>query len=171
MAQALLSARLTARGVTAPVRSAGTLGDGRRPPPEVIELMAVRGIDVSGHRGHAVTSADLAQADLVLGLTRQHVRHAVVLRSEAWPRTFTLRELLRRGGQAGPRRPGEPLSDWLARSARDRDRRDLLGGGPADDVADPSGGPADGYRATAGLLDQLTRDLAELGWPASDYSQ
>jgi protein-tyrosine phosphatase len=165
MAQALLSARLAARGVTVPVASAGLLGGGRPPPPEVISVMAGRGIDVTGHRSRLVTVDDLTAADLILGLSREHVRHAAVLLPAAWPRAFTIRELLRRGQQAGPRAPGEPLGDWLARAAGDRARRDLLGASPADDVADPAGGPLRGYQATADLLDRLTRDLVELGWP------
>ncbi len=165
MAQAMLSARLAARGVAVPVASAGLLGDGRPPPPEVISVMAARGIDVTGHRSRIVTADDLAAADLILGLAREHVRHAAVLRPEAWPRTFTIRELLRRGLRAGPRAPGEPLGHWLTRAADGRGRADLLGSHPADVVADPAGGPLPGYQATADLLDRLTRDLVELGWP------
>jgi len=163
MAQALLAARLAERGV--PVGSAGLLGGGQPPPPEVIAVMAARGIAVDGHRSRLVTADDLVAADLILGLARGHLRHAAVLRPEAWPRAFTLRELVRRGGQAGPRAPGEPLPDWLARAADGRDRIDLLGASAADDVADPAGGPLAGYQATAELLDQLTADLAGLAWP------
>jgi protein-tyrosine phosphatase len=163
MAQAMLSARLVPRGVTAGVHSAGMLSGGRRPPPEVISVMAARGLDVTGHRSRTVTAADLAVADLILGLAREHVRHATVLWPAAWPRAFTIRELLRRGHQAGARSPGEPFGDWLTRVAADRGRRDLLGSSPADDVADPAGGPLRGYQATAELLDRLTRDLVELG--------
>ena len=162
MAQAMLSARLAARGVMVSVNSAGMLSGGRRPPPEVISVMAAKGIDVTGHRSRTVTAADLAVADLILGLAREHVRHATVLLPEAWPRAFTIRELLRRGRQAGPRSPGEPFGDWLTRAAGDRGRRDLLGSSPADDVADPAGGPLRGYQATAELLDRLTCDLVEL---------
>jgi protein-tyrosine phosphatase len=167
MARALLSARLAACGVTVPVVSAGLAGGGRPPPPEVISVLAARGIDVTGHRSRVVTADDLATADLILGLTREHVRHAAVLLPAAWPRAFTLRELARRGDQAGPRAPGEPLAGWLTRAADGRGRGDLLGSRPADDVADPVGGPPRGYRAAAGLLDQLTRDLVKLGWPGS----
>src|SRR5580692_12120442 len=105
MAQALLSARLAARGVAVPVASAGLLGGGR-PPPEVVSVMAATGIDVTGHRSRIVTADDLAAADLILGLAREHVRHAAVLLPGAWPRAFTIRELARRGRQAGPRTPG-----------------------------------------------------------------
>ncbi len=167
MAQAMLSARLTARAVPARVTSAGMLGGGRRPPPEVIAVLAARGLDVSGHRSRAVAADDLAAADLIIGLAREHVRQATVLLPRAWPRAFTLRELLRRGHAAGARAPGEPLDAWLARAARGRDREELLGLRPADDVADPAGGPLRGYQATATLLDQLTRDLVELGWPGA----
>ena len=167
MAQALLSARLAARGVAVPVASAGLLASGRPPPPEVASVMAARGIDVTGHRSRIVTADDLAAADLILGLGREHVRHAAVLLPGAWPRAFTIRELARRGRQAGARAAGEPLGDWLTRAADGRRRPDLLGSHPADDVADPAGGPPRGYQATADLLDQLTRDLVDLGWPNS----
>src|ERR1700733_3268456 len=130
MAQAMLSARLAARGVAVPVASAGPLGGGRPPSPEVVSVMAARGIDVTGHRSRIVTVDDLAAADLILGLAREHVRHAAVLLPGAWPRAFTVRELLRRGRQAGVRAPGEKLGDWLTRAADGRGRVDILGASP-----------------------------------------
>jgi low molecular weight protein-tyrosine phosphatase len=154
MAQALLSARLAGRPAPVSVTSAGLLPGGQPPPAEVVEVMAARGIDIAGHVSRRVTVADLAAADLVLGMAREHARHACVLRPECWPRTFTLGGLLRRGRLAGARAPGEPLGDWLARAGHD-----LLGSGP-DDVPDPYGGPLAGYQATASLLDRLTRELA-----------
>ena len=51
-------------------------------------------------------------------MAREHVRHAAVLLPDGWPRAFTLRELLRRGRQAGARAPGEPFGDWLTRAGR-----------------------------------------------------
>jgi protein-tyrosine phosphatase len=166
MAQALLSARLAERGLPVAVASAGLLGGGQPPPPEVAEVMAARGLAVDAHRSRVVTADDLAAADLILGLARGHLRHAAVLLPEAWPRTFTIRELVRRGRQAGPRAPGERLADWVNRAADGRGRRDVLGASTADDVADPSGGPPSGYQATAELLDRLTADLVDLGWPS-----
>ena len=113
MAQAMLSARLAARGVAVPVASAGLLGGGRPPPPEVVSVMAAKGIDVIGHRSRIVTADDLAAADLILGLAREHVRHAAVLLPGAWPRAFTIRELARRGRQAGPAPPtSRSLTGW-----------------------------------------------------------
>jgi protein-tyrosine phosphatase len=165
MAEALLSAQLAARGVPAAVSSAGMLAEGQPSPAEVVAVMTARGCDVIGHRSRLVVREDLARADLVLGMAREHVRHAAVLLPDVWPRAFTIRELVSRGQEAGARLPGEPLGDWLTRVASGRSRRDLLGGGTALDVADPVGGPPRGYEVTADLLDRLTQDLAALCWP------
>jgi protein-tyrosine-phosphatase len=141
------------------------LGGGHPPPPQVLAVMAARGCDVTGHRSRRVAPPDLAGADLVVGMAREHVRHAAVLLPDVWPRAFTLRELVNRGREAGARRPGEQLGEWLARVASGRTRRDLLGSGTAPDVADPVGGPTRGYEFTADLLDMLTGYLADLCWP------
>jgi|SRR6266702_1603708 len=164
MAAALLARRLAALGVRVPVRSAGVLRDGDPPLPEVVSVMATYGLDTASHRSHAVAAAELAAAELILGMTRDGVRHAVVTAPEVWPRAFTLKELIRRGERIGPRPHGEPLAGWLSRAHADRERRDLLGDSPEDDVADPAGGPPEGYANAAALLDGLVRRLAELCW-------
>jgi protein-tyrosine phosphatase len=164
MAQALLLRRLAALSAPAVVCSAGLLRDGDPPPAEVVLVMADYGLDLTQHRSHQVTAADLAGADLILGMAREHVRHAVVIVPASWPRTFTLKELLRRGHETGPRMPGEPLGEWLSRVHEGRTRTALLGDSPLDDVADPAGGPPQGFAVTAALLDELVARLVELGW-------
>jgi protein-tyrosine-phosphatase len=164
MAQAMLSAHLAARGSAVQAVSAGTEGAGHPPPAEVIELMADWGFDVSGHRGRLAAPADLTEADLVIGMTREHVRQAAVVLPEAWPRAFTLREVVARGRLIGPPGPAESLSSWRDRAAYGRIRGDLLGSGGAADIADPVGGPRQGYQATAVLLDGLTSELADFCW-------
>lgn len=164
MAQALLAGELGARGVSAAVRSAGTLGSGAPPPGEVAAALAPYGLDVRGHRSHLVTAADLARADLILAMAREHLRQAAVTDPASWPRAFTLRELVRRGGEVGPRRPGEPLAGWLGRVHAGRSRMALLGDSPEDDIADPMGGAPEDYAQTAAELRVLTRRLADLGW-------
>jgi protein-tyrosine phosphatase len=166
MAAALLARELADAGVTARVRSAGTLDGGAPPVPEVVAAMAGYGLDVSGHRSREVTAGDLDRADLVLAMAREHLRHAVVLAPGAWPRAFTLRELVRRGAKAGPRRTGEPLGDWLAAVAAGRSRMDLLGDSAGDDVADPIGGQPGDYEAVAAQLADLAAALTDLAWPA-----
>ena len=164
MAAALLTRRLGALATPLVVRSAGLLGGGEPPPPRAITALAPYGLDISGHRSHQMTEADLARADLVLGMSREHVRHAVVTVPGAWPRAFTLKELVRRGEEAGPAKPGELLAGWLARVHEGRDHAALLGASPVDDVADPIGGPLRAYADTASQLDELISRLARLCW-------
>jgi protein-tyrosine phosphatase len=165
MMEALLMRRLAAMGAAVSVRSAGLLHEGDPPPPEVISTLDAYGLDVAAHRSSVLRSGALADARLVLGMAREHVRHAVVADPAAWPRTFTLKELVRRGQEIGPGAPGESLADWLARIHHGRDRTALLGDSPADDVADPIGGPPEAYAATAAQLDDLVSCLVQLCWP------
>ncbi len=164
MAARLLARRLSELGVTARVWSAGMLGDGDPPLPEVVSVMAGYGIDITAHRSRLAGAADLAHADLVLAMAREHLRYAVVTEPGAWPRAFTLWELIRRGEQIGPRRPGEPLSGWLSRAHEGRERAALLGDSAEDDVPDPAGKPLQEYADVARVLDRSVARLAELGW-------
>jgi protein-tyrosine phosphatase len=164
MAAALLTRRLAALGVTVPVRSAGMLRRGDPPHPEVVSVMASYGIEIVSHRSRVACAADLADAGLVLAMARENLRHAVTTAPGAWPRAFTLKELIRRGERIGPRPPGEPLSRWLSRAQAGRERAALLGDSAEDDVADPAGGRFRAYADTARLLDSLVTRLAELGW-------
>jgi protein-tyrosine phosphatase len=162
MAEALLTRRL--RGLRAPVsvRSAGMLPGGEPPAAEVISVMAGYGLDVSSHRSRQVTARDLDRADLTVAMARENLRHAVVLAPAAWPRSFTLRELLRRGETIGARAAGETLGCWLARAHQGRRQTALVGNCDEDDVADPIGGPLRAYAETAAELSELLDRLADL---------
>jgi protein-tyrosine phosphatase len=164
MAAALLARQLAVLGVTVPVRSAGMIGGGAPPFPEVVSVMAWYGIEIASHRSRIARAADLARASLVLAMARENLRYAVITEPGAWPRAFTLKELIRRGEQIGPRPPGEPFADWLSRTHAGRERMSLLGDSATDDVADPAGGSLRAYADTASLLDRLVTRLAELGW-------
>ena len=164
MAEALLTRRLREAGVAGRVHSAGLLEDGQPAPPGVVSVMASYGLDVSRHRSRLIDADELGAASLILAMGREHVRHAVVTEPAVWPRAFTLKEMVRRGQQAGPRAAGEPLADWVARLHSGRERTALLGDSPEDDVPDPIGGPPQAYMMTAALLDQLTGDLVGLCW-------
>ena len=164
MAEALLASRLAALGSAATVRSGGMLGEGEPPRPEVITVMAGYGLDIAAHRSRRVTVEDLEAADLTLAMARENLRHAVVTAPAVWPRAFTLRELVRRGGAVGPRAAREDLAAWLTRVHDGRERTALLGDSPIDDVADPVGGPQGGYAETAALLSGLLDQLVGLCW-------
>ncbi len=165
MAAALLAVRLADRAPDVATVSAGLLPGGAPAPAEVVEVMAARGIDLSGHRSTALTGAAVRAADLVVGMGRRHVQEAVLLDPDGLPRTFRMRELVRRGRALGPRPPGRPTADWIDEVGRGRTRDDLVRHGPDEDVADPFGGPPEGYRATADELDLLAGTLADLLWP------
>lgn len=166
MAASLLARELATRDFAVPVRSAGMVGGGSPPTAEAAAVMAGYGLDLAGHRSHVATAADLARAELVITMSRMLLRHAVVLAPDAWPRVFTLRELVRRGDLVGRRAAGETVAGWLARLHAGRSRLDLLGDSARDEVADPVGGPLSGYEATAAGLQQLARRLSDLCWPA-----
>ena len=115
-----------------------------------------------------MTAELVREADLVLAMAREHVREAVVLVPEAFPRTFTLKELVRRGSQIGARQPAEPLDRWLAQAHAGRTTRDLMGTSPEDDVADPIGQPRPAYERMVNDLNSLIDRLTWLVWEQSE---
>jgi len=145
------------------VRSAGLLASGM--PPTDKACAVVPGLDI--HISCQLSTELLAGADLVLGLARRHVREVAVMDSGALGRTYTLKEIVRRGEMVATRRSGESLDDWLARVGAGRTIQDLLGESSADDVADPVGRPLVVYRQVADELRTLVDRLVDLIWPLS----
>ena len=169
MAESLLRDRLTAAGVRAVVRSAGELPGGAPASGGSIRAMAARGLDLGPHRSQSLSPAMLSTPDLILAMARRHVRAAVAMAPEVFGRTFTLRELVRRGETVGRRHAGESLPAWLARCHEGRTAAALLGDDELDDVADPIGGPDAGYEATAADLSRLIDRLFDLAFaPAAE---
>src|SRR3954464_11655143 len=113
MAEALFARRMAEAGVPAPVHSAGLLYDGEAPPPDGIEAMAALGIDTSAHISRRMNEVMVRDADLVIGMAKEHVREAVLLVPAVWPKTFTLKEIVRRGEEAGARAPDQTLEAWV----------------------------------------------------------
>ena len=167
MAEALLGTRIAERELPAAVISAGVLEGGRERPPQVTAVLTKRGIALPDQLSRQLLQSDLQRADLVLVMERAHVRHSVLLVPGAWPRAFTLKELVRRGEELGPRPTEESPGAWLARAHEGRDRRDLLGDSPLDDVADPYGGPSSAYEAAVTEIEDLVDRLVYLLWPIS----
>ena len=165
MAEVLLADALTRRGVDARVHSAGLLEDGRPASEHSVTCMADRGLDLSAHASRVMTPDLLAGADLVVGMERRHVREAAVLDRAVWPRSFTLRELVRRAEAAGPRPAEVDLGAWLAHLSEGRTTADHLGTSRDDEVADPIGRPLKHYRRCAEDLVDLTARLVALLWP------
>jgi protein-tyrosine phosphatase len=162
MAETLLARHLRDLGVEASIGSAGRGAAGLGPPPQAVTALAGRGVDLASHRSRSTTVQLLQDANLVVGMAREHVRDAVALDPDVWSRAFTLKEVVRRGEIVGPRRADESVRDWAARVGAGRSPTAMLGSAKADDVADPVGGPAKVYRRTLQELDGLTGRLASL---------
>ncbi len=160
MLEAFLGSALRARGADAHVHSAGTMADGRGAVREIIDVSAERGHDLRAHQGRRLSPELVRGADLCLPVAREHLREIVVMAPEAFARTFTPKELVRRAAAVGGRRRDEPLPAFLDRVHEGRTPQQLMGNDPADDVADPIGGPRSGYERTAVELEQLALSIA-----------
>jgi protein-tyrosine phosphatase len=162
----LLAQRLSEAGTPdVTVESAGTLGTTAGVPVELQHEGATYGLDLSAHRPRRVDAETIARADLVIGLERAHLRETVLADPPSFARTFTLREIVRRGREHGPRPEGQTLADWLGQLGEGRRHTELLGTSPLDDIRDPMGGTSEDYRTMLTELAASTRTLHSLAWP------
>ncbi len=161
-AAALLQRHLRAAGTEATARSVGLLSVSGLIPGPIVEELARLGASPDDAARVPLTEAAVRDADLVIGLERQHVREVILLAPDVEPRAFTLKELARRGERAGPASPNERLAGWLGALAVTREPSDLLGESSRDDVADPYGGSQRAYRRAVTEIDELTRRVARL---------
>lgn len=161
MAMGLLAHHLELRGMDARVHSAGTIGWGGPATAHAVEILAERGIDLSEHESRRLSPAIVTDADLVLGMTRDHVTGSLNHDPGARERTFVMGEVVRLGRKVGPRRPGQSVRDWCAQVAALRlpNRPPGIGG---DEIADPVGEGMAVYQRTAEQLDRLCAELATL---------
>ena len=96
MAEAFLKRILAREGLAADyaVRSAGVwAADGRPASPYAIQVMARRGIDISGHRAHSLTRADVEEADLILAMASEHTEAIETLLPQYKPKIHLLSEM------------------------------------------------------------------------------
>jgi len=165
MAEALLRLRLTERGVGATIRSAGLMEPGRTVAPEVAGMLTTRGVDVANRPSRQLDPDEIANADLIIAMERRHLREAVLLVPQVFERAFTLKEIVRRSASSGGRREDEGFAEWLVRVGDGRERRQLLGDSPIDDIPDPYGGPKSGYVAAEAQISGLIDEFVGLAWP------
>ena len=162
VAERLLERHLGAAGFAVEVASAGTRG-GRLPVHEDT-MRAARDVDLDLH-GHVSRQVDPAMistegADLVITMTRGHLRDVVGLLPDAWPRSFTLKEIVRRSLDVPA--AVTDLPDWVRAAGAGRRAADLMVPSDDDDLADPYGGPYRGHVQMVHEVDELTRRLARL---------
>jgi len=133
MAAALLAARLGGGCLVLSAGTAARAGDPAADP--AVQVMAERGLDLSGHRAQPISRELVDQADLVLTMTRSQRQMVIDLAPGAADRAFTLVEYAT-CPTCPP--PGEGL-----------------------DIPDPLGKGLDVYQATADHLQRLVERVAE----------
>jgi len=168
MATAFARRDLAVRGHSSvEVVSAGTAGPAGRPvTADTASVLALRGLNASGHQSRLLADCLNPEPDLIVGMAREHARAAVEANPLLFPKTFTLKDLVSRAGDAGPRRGGEELGAYLGRVGAGRGFAALAGAWSADDIADPIGQPKATYELCARQIEALVGDLVELVWPA-----
>jgi len=158
LAAAMFERTAAVRGATVRTLSAGLLRSGDPMPPDGIRVANEYGLDLRSHRSTQLTAGLIDDADLILGMGREHAREAVATVPGRWPRTFTFLQFARWLETAEPPRRAT-LGNWLDAVAADRPRSLLIGSDPVDDIADPIGRPRAFWRDTAALLQTLTEDM------------
>jgi protein-tyrosine phosphatase len=170
MAMGLLAHHLALRGMDARVHSAGTLGWGGPATNHAVETLAARGIDLSTHESRRVAGHDVAEADLIIGMTRDHVHGVVIHDPTAIDRTFVMGEIVRLGERVGPRPADQTVREWCATVAALRPPG-RPPGISTDDIADPVGEGLEVYAATADRLDRLCAATAALLLPEGAHGE
>jgi protein-tyrosine phosphatase len=163
LAAALL--RRAVDGADVAVLDAGTGESGFPVTDDTLTTASRLGVDLSDHLSTSIDPSQVDAADLILTMERLHVRTIVVEDQEAWSKTFTLKELVRRAEVVGPRASGQSLAEWLALLHEGRIRNDLLGASPVDDVADPTSDRRVDHESMAEELDELVSAAVGLVWP------
>ena len=124
-----------------------------------------RNVDLSASRSRSVRSADPNTADLVIGMTLDHVASAVVDGGADAQKSFTLTELVRllEDGEARTIGSEAEAVEVVADLHSKRNRSNSFA--PAADIEDPMGGPPTAYEKMADKVDDLCIRLARaMGW-------
>ena len=161
MAEALLRHGLDGRGPDVDVvASAGTDSTGGPATDKAVEVLADRGVDLAGHRSSQLTAASMADADLIVAMTRRHEAAVTALDQAARSRTFLAGEVARLGGWVGPVGT-DGMAAWV-RALDGARGGHFTTGRVADEVPDPYGEPLESYRRCADRLDGICATLARL---------
>lgn len=167
MVESLLVGALRGRPDAPIVSSAGTRPATKGLDETARAELARRRFALPETRPQPIRPEIVAESDLVVTMTRAHARAVIEMDQSAWPRTFPLRALVRRGEVVGARPPGEPLRDWLSRLHAGRTAADLLGDDKRDDIPDPVGKSRRAFRKVLDEVEDLTARLLRLAWPGA----
>lgn len=141
------------------VGSVGLRYTGEPTPSVGISLLDEFGVKLQSNRSTELTRELADEADLILGMTREHVRDIVDLSPDAWPKTFTMKDFARRAEHASPRRKHQRVDDWLAILGENRSPYDLFSAKSDDDLFDPFGQRAKVWRQLIAEVDVLAQKI------------
>ena len=159
VAESLL-ASFVAHDPTVSVTSKGVMGGDGATPVALGDVLASRGIALQSPSGERLGD-EPRDGDLYLFMERALLREAVVTQPNLWPKSFTLREFARRAQLNPPERDSERFADWLGVLHGSRQRSDLMGDDPIDDVADPGlRGDTAEFATMVDELESLCRRIA-----------
>lgn len=186
MAAAFLARYCELNGLDAVVRSSGTHAGTIPVDPDAVTVMAEHGLPIAAHVPRLLTRSLAATdgADLMIPMTRTHLRTVATMGPGAFQRSFTAKELVRRAARLSSddaavidrdpadrdradRDPAErDLVRWHRALGEGRLARELLGDDPDDDLVDPYGMSVAVHRRTADELDSLMAAVAHsiAGW-------
>jgi protein-tyrosine-phosphatase len=144
------------------ISSAGTQGvDGRGCDTNTVTAGRTLGYDMTKHRATRLVDAHLRDNDLIVCMTNEHLRSSVGLFTKAWPRTFTLIDLARRGARIGPRSGGS-FEAYLGALHQGRNIKDAWIDGGSDDVPDPIERSLAGHQQILSEVLELTTSIGHL---------
>ncbi len=157
---ALLARDLSAIGSPFQVSSAGLLDWDEPADPDAARAMVAFGIDLSEHRSRPVADLDLSSFDLILTMTREHVRELVIREPDLLPVTFTAKSFART--LAAPRENAlvGDVAERVRSLSADRPLAAMLGMSPDDDVADPYRLGQEAFNTIAEELSGLSRVIS-----------
>lgn len=158
----LLPRYLAAVGIDVTATSAGTHGGRNVVHPDTVAAASDIGVDLADHWSRRLTRRllDAEGADLVVAMAREHVYQLIAIDESAWPRTFTLPELVRRAESLANAGSAMTFGEWVAALGDGRRSSDLLPGTASDDVDDPYGRARRHHRSMVREVDELCRRLA-----------
>ena len=129
-------------------------------------LLAEAGIDAGGFAARQLDEPLVADADLLLTMTRDHRARAAAVAPAALRRLFTLREFARLAAAGAAELPSvaDPVERARALVIAAAGQRGMVRPAqPADDdVPDPYGRPADAYRLPFALIGEAVDVVADL---------
>jgi protein-tyrosine phosphatase len=153
--------RRAAEGRPVRIRSFGTMDlPAGHALSEALELAPTYGLDLMPHRSRPLAGEDLSDADLVIGFELMHVSTAVVGAGAQRERTFLITELGTALDQIAPQSEDDVVERARVVVRQADEARNAATDRPQE-IADPIGGPAAGYRTTADEVYRLTMRIAE----------